>query len=156
DGSLLLGRQILSLGSTFLLSDLENQQLLYSSFNGSPTFDYFSFTLNDGEGGQSDTIGVFLSDRVITSFESPFLIENMELFPIPFREKLHVKLHHTLIGRLEWRIINSQGLEVMEGENTKTTSNWEGVIDLSTLKPGLYFLEIRIGKARSTRKIIKQ
>ncbi|WP_103864980.1 T9SS type A sorting domain-containing protein [Aquimarina sp. I32.4] len=74
--------------------------------------------------------------------------ELFSFYPNPFSDVLNLEYKE---GIIDWRIRNSQGLEVLAGNNDKNTSI---MINTNTLDLGVYFLNVTISNEQIINKII--
>lgn len=83
-------------------------------------------------------------------------LKEIELFPMPFEDKIQVKLSNPVNGELNWSISNTSGVIITSG--IVQANNQEFVINdnsLNKLANGVYILTIKNGQTISTYKLIK-
>jgi len=79
-------------------------------------------------------------------------IEGLTVYPNPVRDILEVSLPKNQSQRTDYTIANMLGTEITTGTFYGMKQN----IDLSGIKPGLYFLHINTVKGTASQKIIKK
>ena len=91
---------------------------------------------------------------------SPELAQNQEVqvFPNPFRNELHLDLSASLRGNLSWMIYTMQGAKV--AENTLEPGSGQVTISDARLRafpPGVYFIRVmQDGRVLLNQKLVKQ
>jgi hypothetical protein len=97
----------------------------------------------------------------LTSAEEPALpdaetLSLTDVYPNPFRESVQVAWRSSVTGRVSVRVYDVLGREVVRLQNDMQIPGTRSVtIDGADLAPGVYFVEIRQGDARSVRKVVR-
>lgn len=107
-----------------------------------------------GIANQGETFYLSLGDQLIYTFEDAILSSpendsiSFSLYPNPTSEVVRIS---TSMGSLEYKLISIDGRFLSSG----TVVN-NGMIDLSTLSSGVYFVEIIHQNSKVVRRVVKQ
>lgn len=150
-GELKLNGNALVYGSTFTQKDIDDNRLSYTHNGSSNYYDGFSYTLNDGRGG-------WLGIENFQILVGPVATENPEkeillsAFPNPTKGMLIVNIE--VQGSTSGAVLslkNLNGKTMME----KTLQGEKNLnLDLHHYSDGIYFMEYKSGKSKTTKKII--
>jgi len=92
----------------------------------------------------------FLPLKTTSLSSNPFVFSEIEIYPIPAREKLHIKSTNPTANIESVRLITIAGNVVL----TKKTNDTNSVIDVSDIAAGFYIIEVVTNKMIITRKIL--
>lgn len=80
---------------------------------------------------------------------------NVEVYPVPTAEICNWKVSTDKPEKVYLTLYDVSGKNILEQTSEDRSQNHSGVIDLSTINAGTYFLKIDVGNKNITRKIIK-
>ena len=80
---------------------------------------------------------------------------NLEIFPMPASEICNWKIQTDKPTTAQLTLMDVRGIINLEQSSPTRSQNHSGILDLSTIKSGTYFLKIDVGDKTITRKIIK-
>ncbi|MDP4221614.1 MAG: T9SS type A sorting domain-containing protein, partial [Bacteroidota bacterium] len=80
---------------------------------------------------------------------------SISIYPNPTLGQLHVEGLPLSTDRIEGRIYNLLGLEVLQQTN-EATAGGSMIIDVSKLSPGVYMLELRFGLGVEKIQFVKE
>lgn len=112
--------------------------------------DYYSGGMSQYDSRVSDhrPVGLKLSLPEISAVDEMELSQ-ISVYPNPVNSQIHIKGWEKAVS--EYRIFTTCGTEVLSGKS------WAGeTIDVSTLKPGIYFLSLKSNNENALIKLIKQ
>lgn len=82
----------------------------------------------------------------------PFIPNNsFNIYPNITTQLINISIEENRNTKTHYLILNGQGVVVFPTQ----TLNPENVIDVSSLVPGVYFLQLQLGDQRLTRKFVK-
>ena len=110
-------------------------------------FSYFYHLSKDGETGKRGSL---------TSVESNESSPQMELYPNPVKDKLHLHWDNAYKGPVEVSIRTSTGALVQQESYQKAGAAWNHSLDVSELSPGFYWIEIQDEMHQVTRSFVKK
>lgn len=97
-----------------------------------------------------------LTTQVATGINELAVVPGLKLFPNPAADVLNLQYANIEAGSFALKVYNTMGVEVIsEMHGNKTGMSLEA-IDISTLQPGVYFLEIASGSKSQKIKFVKQ
>jgi len=114
--------------------------------------DYYSGGMGEYDARVSDhrPVGLKLAFPQVFGTDDRSLAQNqIKIYPNPVDIKIHIKGGNETIS--EYRIFTAGGIEAMSGTYTAGET-----IDVSKLRPGLYFISLINGDQRPVFKLIKQ
>jgi len=151
-----LGNQVLGVGGHFTMQDIINNSLTYTNTNAAAPFDYFTFSVDDGEGGFTGTprFNLKMDPNANIILDASALDETSEVFlyPNPATEQLNVVLGNGIGKTVGATLSDVQGrlvpvaIEGLGGNNLK--------LSIGNVLPGLYFLEVKTAKGSVTKKVV--
>ncbi|MEP7265832.1 MAG: T9SS type A sorting domain-containing protein [Bacteroidota bacterium] len=148
--------------------DTVANQVLIGQFT---TDGLFSFKLNIQIGTPSLGVENYVAELPVgNEIQRDFLIypvpvgieavsekNNFLLFPNPANELLKIKMFNDASSKkVSYRILNVNGAEVQEKNLENISVNHVETINIASLTPGLYFLELNMDGVKSVKKLIKQ
>lgn len=80
---------------------------------------------------------------------------NVEVFPVPSSEVCNWKIQTTLPTIASVVLYNVSGITQHSQTSTTRKQIHEGIIDLTNLKAGTYYLKLQVGDKSVTRKVVK-
>lgn len=99
--------------------------------------------------------GVFIEvENGTTSVPSGSFFENLQIFPNPFADIIHIELHNINEEMIDVEVYNTQGVKVAKENFSNPGAKFD--LNLSGLSKGVYLLYIRYNNEYCTEKIIKQ
>ncbi|GAB4395839.1 MAG: hypothetical protein OHK0053_06950 [Microscillaceae bacterium] len=93
-------------------------------------------------------------DITALSPENP--LSSVLFYPNPVQDKLHLYWEYAPTGNYQIRLHNALGHTIRLGEGRKTGSTLAVSLNLTTLPPGLYLLELEWEQYQIQRRILKQ
>lgn len=82
---------------------------------------------------------------------------NFILFPNPANDILKIKMFNDISAKnVSYRILNVNGAEVQNKNLDTVSANHVETVNISSLTPGLYFIELNIDGIKSVKKLVKQ
>ncbi|WP_178988172.1 T9SS type A sorting domain-containing protein [Winogradskyella schleiferi] len=133
------------------LGVFSSQQVISVTADGATSV-YVADINNDGKidvlSSSSEDSKIAWYGNISTLSVSSHALNSIKLFPNPTKNQLNIT-SKTIINRLTIFDINGRLLSEIE------LSNSEYTLDVSTLTKGVYFLEIKSGESKSTKKFIK-
>jgi len=106
---------------------------------------------------QVDLDGSFTYSNAIGVDNKEYTIENVEIYPNPFTASLSIKLNAAVAGDaqltiadLSGRLLAQQTLALVDGTNTISLNNLEG------LNKGIYFVKITYNNQTKVYKLVKE
>ncbi len=81
-------------------------------------------------------------------------IDNLEIYPIPSRDKVNIRLADGHLDKIEIELFTLQGLlkHTWKKEKSKNQETFE--LDISGIESGMYLMQIKIGALKANRKIV--
>lgn len=98
-----------------------------------------------------DTSRIALDLRINSAIHADFSENGLVVFPNPASDKIHITFLQMPSELLNLRVIDLQGRVVLEEQQA---INLENHLDISTLKPGVFFLQIRFTNKVYLKKIL--
>ncbi len=142
---------------TFKLSDGKEYTAIKSPFEVSvkPLFTTtYSVTEVKNICGTGTVSGTAKIEIIILSAEEEKELK-VEVFPMPSSEICHWKIETPQATNASVLMYDVLGVTQYSQASATRTQSHEGVIDLSTLKVGTYFLKLQTGDKSVTRKVVK-
>lgn len=106
---------------------------------------------------QVDLDGSFTYSNAISVDNKEYTLEHVEIYPNPFTSNLSIKLNAAVAGDaqlsiadLSGRVLAEQKLAVVDGTNTISLNNLEG------LNKGIYFVKITYNNQTKVYKLVKE
>lgn len=155
-GQVKLGNQVLGVGGHFTMQDIINNSLTYTNTNAAALFDYFTFSVNDGEGGYTGTPRFNLkmdADAEIIDGVN-ILGANAEIFlhPNPASDVLNVVLGNSVGKAMSATLLDVQGRLVPTTVEGIGSQNLQ--INVGNVLPGLYLLHVNTGNGIAIKKVV--
>ena len=80
----------------------------------------------------------------------------MSVTPNPTRDIVRVALGNTAGAHVRYVLVDLLGAPVMSKDLGSRTSDWNGIVDLSALAQGMYFLHVDVGTQHHVQRIMKR
>jgi hypothetical protein len=143
---------LLSYGSTFTQKDIDSGKISYSHDGSSNKSDEFSFIVSDGTGGW---LGIAVFKINIGPVSTKDQKNNLDIliYPNPSKGVLSIVANEMVYGNTNLKLMNSQG-KVLVNKNVIFQKSTE--LNLTSLENGIYFLELKNGNSKITKKLILQ
>lgn len=87
--------------------------------------------------------------------ENDMLSQAISLYPNPVQELLRLHLRHAETGTVELLLYDALGRLLQQRQVEKTQEEWQTEWRTDDWPSGIYTIEIRLGKARVMRKVVK-
>ncbi|CAN5547283.1 hypothetical protein BH11BAC1_BH11BAC1_05850 [soil metagenome] len=99
-----------------------------------------------------------LSSNGCTSvgIEEGYLKNFISVFPNPVADKVTMQCNFPFEARGEISIVNLLGEKIIAVQSTAITINCSNEIDVNSLSPGIYFLQVATNEGNASFKIVKQ
>jgi len=143
---------LLSYGSTFTQKDIDSGKISYSHDGSSNKSDEFSFIVSDGTGGW---LGIAVFKINIGPVSTKDHKDNLDIliYPNPSKGVLSIVANEMVYGNTNLKLMNSQG-KVLVNKNVIFQKSTD--LNLTSLENGIYFLELKNGNSKITKKLILQ
>lgn len=113
-------------------------------------FEYKSLPRYPAQYLNLDNVSLVRRDQVVTGSEAAVWLQGMELYPNPAASRLNYSLD-AVMGRPDGlRVLNGAGQVLLESGNPGLS----GALDVSSLAPGHYFLEIEANGERASKPFV--
>jgi hypothetical protein len=83
------------------------------------------------------------------------VIQNLSVYPNPVKDNLFIKFNDAILSDITISVVDVSGRSIIERNFDHIDFNAEQTLDFSSIKSGLYFLEIRGEKNHWVYKVIK-
>jgi Zn-dependent metalloprotease len=110
--------------------------------------------LTEGSNIVSDTINVEVVEGGEVDIDEFNTVNSLKVFPNPAREKIYVKLNNVSTSQVEISVFSIEGKQIMDSYQEFSESTSE--LDIESLKPGLYLIEIKSNGQQFSGKFIRQ
>lgn len=77
-----------------------------------------------------------------------------ELYPIPAKNHLNIRLHTPNSGMCQWKVVNIHGQKVFQSASSVSSGLQELTLDVSSWTEGVYILQLEVNGKRVTRKLV--
>ena len=116
-----------------------------------------SFTLKDYAYNSVPGEGILAGDEgSITTGITSSTLRGMQVSPNPFTSTLSISLPTGTTGAVTYRVLSVQGQAVITRTVAATSGPCSITLDLASLAPGTYLLEIETDGERMVRKVVKE
>lgn len=156
NGQVKLDGQTLGVGGHFTMSDVFNNYLTYTNTNAGALYDYFTFSVNDGEGGYTGTprfnIKMDADANIISSTNGQADDAGFQIFPNPATDEVNLVFAPQMGKPLFAQLFDAQGRVMpvsVTGLGTSTAK-----MNTSALVPGLYFVQAKTTDGTFVRKLV--
>jgi len=103
--------------------------------------------------GKSDSVTVTQDGYV----SAPSLYElNITIYPNPVKDNLFIKFNDAILSDISISLVDVSGRLIIQRNFKHIDLDKEETLDLSSIKSGIYFIEIRSEKVSRVYKIIKE
>ena len=100
-----------------------------------------------------DKDGSFKYSPVILLAKADVMI-SMTIYPVPVKQMLQVRINDHAGENITWIIFDAVGRKLINQQSSGSLGSYG--IDVSTFRPGVYFLEVLIGEKKQTIQFIKE
>ncbi|MBP7450203.1 MAG: T9SS type A sorting domain-containing protein, partial [Flavobacteriales bacterium] len=145
DSSMFLGLQFDIAGSTF-----------YGWARLSIPTTGTSFTLKDYAYNSVPGAGILAGDDGSMSGITSTALRGMQVSPNPFASALSISLPTGTMGSVSCKVLSLTGQALVARTVAATSGPSSITLDLGTLAPGTYLLEMQTGGERIVRKVVKE
>jgi plastocyanin len=114
----------------------------------------YNVCLTAGNGTCVDSICLAVVVDTVVGIQNPAALGYLEVFPIPAREFVKVRLVNPTLGAVTMEVFDLAGRKLIGNTLNKDARELEAVLDLSTLSSGMYVLTVRDGQGQQSRRII--
>ncbi len=156
NGDLVLSDNVLEIGQTYRQSSINAANLKYVHDGTATTSDFFTFTVNDGEGGYlgNTVFNISLDENNPPLGTNELDKIELKLFPNPAQNLVNIELENVINDDLQISIFDVQG-RLVQQNNLNGTGN---LIELNTtrLLNGIYFVQLLSDSAIATKKFTIQ
>lgn len=91
---------------------------------------------------------------ILSAVSDATLGENLTVSPVPTTGPVDLRLTAPASGLMKLRVIDLTGRELYKEDRFILQGNYEGKLDLTAFPSGVYLLDVQLGEARTTRKLI--
>ena len=154
-GNVKLNGQTLGVGDHFTMLDVYASAVEYTNTNPAALYDYFTFSVNDGEGGYTGTPRFNIkmdAGAEPSGANSPVELEEVYLFPNPATDEVNIVFGTNAGVPVAVTLMDVQGQQMaanLTGLGTSTVK-----INTSSLVPGLYFVQVKTKAGTFVRKLV--
>lgn len=153
NGKLFINGVEAKIGNTFSQADINIAKILYDDTADTDGEDFFSFTVNDGQGGWI-SITKFIIQRskgFLNSSKDTDLSTNIFINPNPAIDEINI----TTVGKASefkfFQIQDIAGRTMLQG-NISASNTY---VNIEAIPAGLYFVMLSDGHIRATKKFVK-
>ncbi len=118
------------------------------------TSDYYHVVVTSAAGCESNASNeIYFTVEGVTNMTAE---NNMEVYPNPFRNNLHISYSLLKSGAVRISLLNLLGQEIvmLNDKLTVQAGNHNLTVSPSNLKPGIYFIKLQSGDLTIVRKIV--
>lgn len=153
-GFLSLSGAQLGSGDHFTMKDIFSSQVEYTNTNSAAATDYFTFYVEDGNGGFLGTprVDLFADANCLVSVKDILSANDFKVFPNPAGDVLTVSWDQQIGGVLTAAVYNVQGQLLFSREAAAITGSMQ--LTVNTLPQGMYLLQLTTEKGLVTKKVI--
>ncbi len=155
-GQVKLDGQTLGVGGHFTMSDVFNNYLTYTNTNAGALYDYFTFSVNDGEGGYTGTprfnIKMDPNADIIGGTSNGTVNDEVQLYPNPATDEVSIVFGANAGHPLAASLLDVQGRQMAVAVTGLGTSTVK--MNTSALVPGLYFVQAKTTAGTFVRKLV--
>lgn len=158
NGGLLLNGNNLSVGDTFLQSDVDLQHIAYLHNGSATSVDSFRFDLR-GVSGNWNGVYMFpiqIEPNLNTGVASDLSGLSLDTYPNPTEEALFIELKGLDHGKVIVELYTMQGQLIKQESQLLSGGNLQTSLSMGQLSPALYMLRIATSKGDIFRKILKK
>lgn len=154
-GQIKLNGQTLGVGGHFTMNDVFNNYLTYTNTNIAVAYDYFTFSVNDGNGGFAGTPRFYFKmdpDAGIIGGTDGVIGGILQLFPNPATDEVNLVFASQTIKALDVQLLDVQGRKIpviISGMGTDFVK-----LNTSNVVPGMYFVQVRTAEGSFAKKLI--
>ncbi len=155
-GQIKLNGQTLGVGGNFTMYDVFNNYVSYTNTNSAALYDYFTFSVDDGQGGFAGTprfvIKMDMEAEIIGSTNGQADDARFQIFPNPATSEANLVLAPQLGKPLAVQMLDVQGRKVAVSVSGLDT----GFAKLNTanVTAGLYFVQVRTSVGVFVKKLV--
>ena len=77
-----------------------------------------------------------------------------DLYPIPTKNHLNIRLHSPDVGVLQWKVLNIHGQEIFHSTSNVNSGLQELKLDVNDWSGGVYILKVEMNGEQVTRKVV--
>ncbi len=154
-GEVKLNGQPLGIGDHFTMLDVYSSAVQYTNTDPNATYDYFTFSVNDGNGGY---FGTPRFNIIIDANADPTSVEDLAasndffLFPNPATDLVTLGFKKSMPGKLTASIVNAQGQQVLVRQFDIASENLQ--LNTGGLPSGIYFVQVRTEAGIFVKKLL--
>lgn len=147
----------LGVGDHFTMLDVYASAVEYTNTNTAASYDYFTFSVNDGTGGFFGTprFNIVMDPNAPPSSVNDLLdSKQVSVFPNPTSGNVTVEFLHSTIGEVQVTVFNAQGQLMMADQigNGSSTHN----LRTAHLPAGVYLLHFATAEGVYVKKLVKE
>lgn len=107
-----------------------------------------------GNGTCMDTFCQAIVVDTVVGIQPGHVSETLQVFPVPTRDQVHVRLHTAAMGKVMVSLCDLAGRRVMEMAHYKDAETLELTLNLQGLPAGVYLLSVQDGEGSHTRRVL--
>ena len=156
-GTVYLKGQPLGVGDHFTMFDVYASDVEYTNTDPNALYDYFTFTVSDGQGGFFGTprFNIKMNPNAEPSSVSGVTeASDMLLFPNPATRQVTMEFRQPVQGRVEVALLNLQGQLLKRNAFDQVGEKVQ--LDMSGLPAGLYLVQVKTGQGMVVKKLVKE
>lgn len=98
--------------------------------------------------------GIWTAGSLSSKTNDYFSPKDLSIYPNPAHSLINLELSNSLFGETRVRIMSLDGKTVMDNNYFLSMPNEQIIVDINTVSPGLYILEVMVNNQRTTKQII--
>lgn len=156
-GQVELNGQPLGVGDHFTMLDVYASAVTYSNTNAAATYDYFTFSVNDGEGGYTGTPRFNIKmdeDAMIGAADGQVEAGELFLYPNPATDEVNIVLGKNAGTAISAALFDAQGRTMHAPSSGLGSDSLK--MNTADVRPGLYFVQVKTVGGTFVRKIVVQ
>jgi subtilisin-like proprotein convertase family protein len=140
-------------GSRFSQAELNDGRLRYEAASNLEGPDFFSFTIQDGQGGwiSITSFNIVRSKNFVNASNDFSLVQEVWVFPNPAQGEIQVVLEGNAIDLRTYTISDMTGKPMIWGKFTDRQNS----IDIASLPSGMYFITASDGRRQASHRFVK-
>ncbi len=144
----------LGVGDFFRFTDINDEIITYTNTNPEEVYDFFTFTLTDGQGGLFGTprFNIVIDENAVTDVDEIPFSNEITLYPNPASDRLNIGFQTPLSSEANIVISDVQGRLISQREMVQSSQYLQ--LDLNGYAEGLYFLTVQSESDVLTRRFV--
>ncbi len=119
-----------------------------------PGYYTISLTATNSAGSDTETKNNYIYVYSTAGIDDKDLLKNILIYPNPAKDIVTIETGIIPSTKINLKIYNTLGDEILDGINSSTTENNMITMNLSSLKKGIYYIKLITDEQTATKKII--